>query len=117
MQNSEYFELRELCRARNYIVDMGGDLKKKVISLLDQVFPEYETLFSDIFGITSMELLINCPTPETLVDMISKTSRNRFKITKALEIKKLATQSFGIILGTETMKLLIKHHVEHFEFM
>lgn len=42
--------MRELCRQRFYIIDMAFDLKRKVIALLDQVFPEYEKLFSDTFG-------------------------------------------------------------------
>ncbi|MBR5679696.1 MAG: hypothetical protein IKX19_03515, partial [Clostridia bacterium] len=46
-----------------WIADMAADLKHKVIGLLDQVFPEYETCFTDIFGLTSSEVLRNCPTP------------------------------------------------------
>ena len=42
---SELYELRELCRARTFVVDMTADLKRKVIALLDQAFPEYETIF------------------------------------------------------------------------
>lgn len=48
MPPSDIYELREMCRARFFIVDMVSDLKRKVIALLDQVFPEYETL-SQIF--------------------------------------------------------------------
>lgn len=125
LQSTEYYELRELCRARTFIVDMCADLKKKVIALLDQVFPEYETLFSDIFGLTSIELLTNCCTPddiieiptEKLVELISIPSRNRFGLAKAEEIKHLAENSFGIVLGIDSMKLLIRQHIEHVKFM
>lgn len=125
IQSTEYYELRELCRARTFIVDMCADLKKKVIALLDQVFPEYETLFTDIFGLTSIELLTKCCTPddiieiptEKLVELISGPSRKRFGIAKAEEIKNLAQNSFGIVLGIDSMKLLIRQHVEHVKFM
>ncbi len=125
IQSTEYYELRELCRARTFIVDMCADLKKKVIALLDQVFPEYETLFADIFGLTSIELLTKCCTPddiieiptEKLADLISVPSRKRFGIAKAEEIKNLAQNSFGIVLGIDSMKLLIRQHVEHVKFM
>lgn len=40
----ELHALRELCRHRFWIVDSVSDLKRKVIALLDQVFPEYENL-------------------------------------------------------------------------
>lgn len=49
--------LRNLSRFRNYLVSSIGNLKRKVICVLDQVFPEYHTVFSDIFGETSKELL------------------------------------------------------------
>ena len=39
------YELRELCRGRHAIVSMQADVKRKVVALLDQVFPEYETAF------------------------------------------------------------------------
>lgn len=124
MPPSNLYELRELCRARLYIVDMTADLKHKVIALLDQSFPEYETLFTDIFGQTSSELLRNYSTPEEilavdtekLTDLISRSSRNRFKTAKAQEIRDLAENSFGIILEYNTMGVLIKHHMEHIRF-
>jgi hypothetical protein len=69
---------------------MCADLKKKFIALLDQVFLGYETIFTDIFGLTSMELHTNCCTPdeiieiptEKLADMISKPSRKRFGLVQ-----------------------------------
>ncbi len=125
MQATEYYELRELCHSRAYIVDMCGDIKKKVIMLIDQVFPEYETLFSDIFGLASMEILINCPLPDDilamtnqkLVKLISKPSRNRFKLAKAKQIKAAAKTSFGIKFGTDAIRMLIKSHIEHIKFL
>jgi transposase len=50
--------LKNLTRFRSYLVDSISDLKRKVICVLDQVFPEYQSVFSDIFGKTSKEILI-----------------------------------------------------------
>ena len=124
MPPSAIYELRELCRARLYIVDMTADLKHKVIALLDQAFPEYDSLFTDVFGLTSSELLRNYSTPEEilaidtkkLADLISVPSRNRFRTDKAKEIQETAKNSFGIILGYNTMGILIKQHMEHIRF-
>src|SRR5699024_12371249 len=55
----DLLQLRHLERLRYSFVDQASDIKRKVISLLDQVFPEYEQLFSDIFGKSSTELLKN----------------------------------------------------------
>ena len=40
--------LRQLSRYRLALVDACGDCKRRVIALLDQVFPEYAALFSDL---------------------------------------------------------------------
>lgn len=121
---SEMYELRELCRARSFVVDMTADLKRKVISLLDQVFPEYETVFSNIFGLTSSELLLNCSTPdeilalntEQLAGILEVPSRKRFSTPKAEEIKEIASNSFGIVLEHGSMGLLIKQYMEHIRY-
>lgn len=49
--------LRQLSRYRLALVDACGDCKRRIIALLDQVFPEYGTLFSDTFGVTLKEIL------------------------------------------------------------
>lgn len=121
---SELYELRELCRARSFIVDMTADLKRKVIALLDQAFPEYETVFSNIFGLTSSELLLNCSTPEEilaidtaqLARIIEVPSRKRFSTPKAEQIKEVASNSFGIVLEYGSMGLLIKQYMEHIRY-
>jgi transposase len=56
--------LHQLCRYRFSLVDNISDLKRQVITLLDQVFPEYENLFSDLFGASSKEMLASLTTPE-----------------------------------------------------
>lgn len=50
--------LKELTRFRSYLVDSTADIKRKAIAVLDMVFPEYQDLFSDIFGKTSAEVLL-----------------------------------------------------------
>lgn len=57
LADDDMMSMRDLYRQRFYIVDMVSDVKKKVICLLDRMFPEYQSLFSDIFGRTSRELL------------------------------------------------------------
>ena len=112
--------LRELCRQRFYVIDMASDVKCKVIALLDQIFPEYEKLFSDTFGVTSMELLANYTTPEqilsvdsqTLADLLQKASRGRFGLDKADQIQQYAKNSFGIILASSSLSLIIKQYIE-----
>jgi len=117
--------LRELCRHRFYIVDSVSDIKRKVIALLDQVFPEYEGLFTDTFGKTSLQLLSECSTPEEILaldsdklcDIINTASRGRFGPDKAMEIRDTAQNTFGIMLASESFGLLIKQYIEQINFV
>lgn len=112
--------MRELCRQRFYIIDMASDLKRKVIALLDQVFPEYEKLFSDTFGVSSMELLSQYTTPEEmlsvssqqLAEVLEKASRGRLGAEKAVEIQDVAKNSFGIVMASGSFSLIIRQYIE-----
>lgn len=123
--DSDLLALRELCRQRFYLVDMTSDLKRKVIALLDQLFPEYETLFSDIFGVTSVKLLMEYTTPdeiaaldtEKLCEFLRQTSRGRMAMNKANEIKSAAQNTFGVVMIADTLGLLIRQLLEQIQFL
>lgn len=96
--------LRELCRNRFYLVDVGSDLKRKITALLDQVFPEFETQFDSIFCKSAVAVLKQYPTPEKLsraqigklTEILQTASNGRFGEWKARQLKELARDSFGI---------------------
>lgn len=96
--------LRELCRSRAYLIDTAADLKRKLIALLDRIFPEYETLFDSIFGKASVAVLRKYPTPqklknahlEKLTEILWESSGGRFGEWKARQLKEAAYCSFGI---------------------
>ncbi len=111
--------LRELTRNRTYIVDSISDIKRKVTAMLDQVFPEYETIFSNIFLISSTALLLEYPTPQrilstridTLTKLLIKNSCGHFGKAKALEIKEKAKNTFGIPDSCEVYSDLISSYI------
>ena len=117
--------LRQLSRYRLAIVDSCGDCKRRVVALLDQVFPEYASLFSDMFGVTSKELLLKYPTPEDLLAVssrrlstfLSKASRGRFGETKAEQIHDAAKSSFGVTFGRDAFAFQIRQLVEQLVFL
>ena len=112
--------VRELCRQRFFVVDTAADFKRKILALIDQSFPEYEKLFSDTFGKSSVELLSNYTTPEemlavdsqTIADLLSKASRGRFGLDKANEIQRTVKNSFGIVLASSSFSLIIRQYLE-----
>lgn len=120
VEPGDLYALRELCRQRFYVIDMASDLKRKVIALLDQVFPEYEKLFSDTFGASSMELLARYTTPEEmlsvdsdqLAQLLEAASRGRLGLEKAQEIQQAACNSFGVVLASDSFALIIRQHIE-----
>ena len=96
--------LKELCRNRFYLVDMAGDLKRKLIALIDRVFPEYEAQFDTIFCKSSVAVLKKYPTPQKLsnahldklTELLWNSSNGHFGEWKARELKELARNSFGV---------------------
>ena len=96
--------LRELCRSRAYLIDTAADLKRKLIALLDRIFPEYESLFDSIFGKASVAVLRKYPTPqkvknahlEKLTEILLESSGGHFGEWKARQLKEAAYNSFGI---------------------
>lgn len=96
--------LKELCRNRSYLMDLAGDLKRKMIALLDRVFPEYETQFETIFCKSSLAVLTKYPTPQKLAnahlskltEILWTSSNGHFGEWKAREMRALARNSFGV---------------------
>lgn len=120
LPSEDIVRLKQLSRFRYSIVDQTSDLKRKVIASLDQVFPEYEKLFSDMFGKSSTQLLLQSPLPEDileidskkLIELLNKSSNGRLTIEKSAEkvqqLKELAKDSFGIRVATDIYKLQIQ---------
>lgn len=117
--------LRQLSRYRLTLVDTCGDCKRRVIALLDQVFPEYDALFSDTFGVTSKEVLSQYPTPEDLLsvstrklsNLLEKTSRGRLGREKAEQMKAAAANSFGVSFAKDAFSFQIRQLIEQLEFL
>ncbi len=117
--------LRQLCRFRSYQVDLCSDLKRKSIALLDQIFPEYASLFSDLFGVTSRELLLHCTTPEDLAAistrklaaLLDKASKGRFGLDKARQIKDVAASSLGITVAADAFVFQLRQMLEQIAFV
>lgn len=110
------FALRQLTRLRADLVDMTSRIKLKVIGLFDQVFPEYTTVFSDIFGTSSKALLSEALLPEQIAEiptekltvLLKKTSHGRYGAQHARSIKKVAKQTIGITFGLDAFSLSLE---------
>ena len=120
LADGDILSMRQLCRHRMDLVDYIADQKRKIIGVMDRVFPEYQTFFSDMFGKTSTELLNKAVTPEEILSipidelatLLTSNSRGRFGVTKAEEIQSLAKTSFGITIGTSALSMQLRQLLE-----
>lgn len=125
LSNEDLFSLRNICRMRNYLIQSAGDLKRKVVCVLDQVFPEYQSIFSNIFGTTSKQLLLDYSSPsafeELSVDTLTKTlealSRKKIGQITAEKLIDSAKNSFGVTFSRESFTFQLKLLIEQIKFI
>ena len=124
LADEDILVLRNLARFRESLKDSCADYKRQVITVLDQVFPEYDTLFSSIFGESSKAFLKTYGTPDQVVEvntkslatLLRKASRGRHSTDKAREIKSLAANSVGLTLCADAFAFQIRILIEQIEF-
>lgn len=117
-------DIKVLARSRTFHSRIIGDSKRKVIALLDQVFPEYARFFTDAFGKTSLAVLRRWQSPEEIaharIDILtrclSKASRNKFGRDKAISLKALAKNSFGTGQATEASTFQMRQLIAQIDF-
>jgi transposase len=110
-ETPQLLQLRELTRFRFRLTQQMGDCKRKIISILDRVFPEYEKIFSDVFLQTSRRLLHEAVTAADFAELdlaeleaiLSRSSRGRFGRDKAEQIQSMARQSVGVSFLTDAI--------------
>lgn len=118
-------QLRELTRFRFKLVDQVGDAKRKALTVLDRVFPEYEGLFSDVFIATSRQLLRTATTAEEfasfdleeLAALLRRSSRGRFGRDKAQVIQMAARNSLGLSSLGPVAALELRCLLDQIEFL
>ena len=125
LPQEDLMALKQFTRFRSNIVENVSSIKVQVIGLLDKVFPEYKDFFCDVFGVTSKQILLNCPTPDDIIristtklaNLLSKNSRGKFGKDDALNMKEVAKLSFGIKFTTDACSFEIKQLINQVIFL
>lgn len=125
LPEEEILSLKNLTRFRSYLVDSTGDLKRKVICVLDQVFPEYQSVFSNIFGKTSKEILLQFGSPAelenvsagTLAELLAGLSRKKLGLGKAEELSRAAAASFGVTFCRDSFTFQLRMLIEQIKYI
>jgi transposase len=118
-------QLRELTRFRAHLNEQIGDCKRKVLCVLDRVFPEYETLFSDVFLRSSRTLLAEAVTAQDFTEFdlaelthtLRKASAGRFGVAKAQTIQEAARQSVGINFLADAARVEMRCLLEQIDLL
>ena len=111
-----FLQLKEVSRFRYHLSDQIGDGKRKLLSILDRVFPEYETLFSSVFLSSSRRLLAQAASAQELAtfdlseltELLKTASRSRFGRPKAETVQTVARQSVGVHFLADAAQLEIR---------
>lgn len=125
LPNDDLLALKNLTRYRSNLVSNISKVKTQVTGILDKVFPEYSDLFSDTFGEASKQILLNCPTPNEIINfntkklanLLKKASHGRHSTDKVREVKSLAKNSFGIKFTGDACSFEIKQLVNQVIFL
>lgn len=125
LPGEEILTLRNLSRFRMELVFQSSDVKRKVIAVLDVLFPEFEKLFSDVFGKSALAVLRESPTPEEvvaldeekLIELLEKTSRKRLGIDTAKKLKSAAASSIGSTFTTKALVFELKLLLQQVGFL
>jgi len=125
LPDEEALSLKNLTRFRSYLVDSIADLKRKIICVLDQVFPEYQSVFSDVFGKTSKEILLQFTSPadlesvsaDTLAVLLSQLSRRKIGLKTAEKLTESAANSFGITFCRDSFTFQLRMLIEQMKFI
>lgn len=113
-------QLRELTRFRFGLTAQIGEIKQKILNILERVFPEYEQLFSDVFIQSSRQLLQQAVTPQELADfdlqelsdLLQRSSRGRFGPDKARSLQQAARTSIGVSFLADAVRLTMRQLLE-----
>lgn len=114
--DKDFIALRQLVRLKIDLTNMTTRLKQKVIGILDTIFPEYQSLFTDTFGTTSKILLSKTCIPEEiaaiptakLTRLLKQVSRGQYGSKKAENIKSSASSTMGITIGLDAFSLSVE---------
>jgi transposase len=106
-------QIRELSRFRFRLTEQIGDCKRKILSILDRVFPEYERLFSNVFIKSSRQVLKTAVSAQEIADydlgelalLLHSASRGRFGDEQAERMQTAARQSVGIGFLTNAVRV------------
>ena len=125
MADENILAMRQLCRYRDSVISSRTEIKLRIGTIMEQIFPEYEKQFSSLWVSTSMGILEKYLTPENienapideLFKIIKDKSHNRLTRAKAISIKEAAADTFGIKIAQDAFSFQLKQLIDRMNFL
>ena len=125
MADENILAMRQLCRYRDSVISSRTEIKLRISTIMEQIFPEYEKQFSSLWVSTSMGILEKYLTPDNienapideLFEIIKDKSHNRLTRAKAISIKEAAADTFGIKIAQDAFSFQLKQLIDRMNFL
>ena len=125
MADENILAMRQLCRYRDSVISSRTEIKLRIGTIMEQIFPEHEKQFSSLWMSTSMGILEKYLTPENienapideLFEIIKDKSHNRLTRAKAISIKEAAADTFGIKIAQDAFSFQLKQLIDRMNFL
>jgi transposase len=118
-----YADMREIMKAYERINNSMIMVKNRIIGWLDEYFPEFTNVFSDIEGRTAMKTLREFPLPAKIVEIGAENILAEWKkevkrgigIKRAKELINAALESVGSLEGTMYAVMSLKMLLDEYD--
>ena len=125
MADENILAMRQLCRYRDSVISSRTEIKLRISTIMEQIFPEYEKQFSSLWLSTSMGILEKYLTPENienapideLFEIIKDKSHNKLTMKKAISIREAAADTFGIKIAQDAFSFQLKQLIDRMNFL
>ena len=125
MADENILAMRQLCRYRDSVISSRTEIKLRIGTIMEQIFPEYEKQFSSLWVGTSMGILEKYLTPENienapideLFEIIKDKSHNKLTMKKAISIREAAADTFGIKIAQDAFSFQLKQLIDRMNFL
>lgn len=125
MADENILAMRQLCRYRDSVISSRTEIKLRISTIMEQIFPEYEKQFSSLWLSTSMGILEKYLTPENienapideLFEIIKDKSHNKLTMKKAISIREAAADTFGIKIAQDSFSFQLKQLIDRMNFL
>ena len=125
MADENILAMRQLCRYRDSVISSRTEIKLRISTIMEQIFPEYEKQFSSLWLSTSMGILEKYLTPENienapideLFEIIKDKSHNKLTMNKAISIREAAADTFGIKIAQDAFSFQLKQLIDRMNFL